>query len=358
MVNQFTEPTEFVLTDGKIEKILYAIVEINQECNLACPGCYMIQENKRDPKKLMTPEEVAIILDVLKPKSLDILGGEPTLSPYFKSIVDVCVSKGVLPWIFTNMTMIDQSTAKFLKDRGAYITGKLNVGNPELPEQKLIQARMIGRNEGFVDKMLIGLNNLLDIGYRMPMLSLENLLRKENVGYAVEYTRWCFERDIRPDLEILSCARCDPKGIEEYFEKAPEVDQIKKIVGELQKIYNDYGIDWSILPPHISGGGICRFKDNGIYFSKKDDGVYMQPCSANTTELGKFIGKESVKMALENPVMIVRRRLIEAYKKGMIEGQCGDCSYFIEKGCKGGCRATAENLYGLYGSYPLCWMVK
>jgi len=355
-VNLFTKTTQFILSDGKIETIPNAIAEINQECNLACPGCYMIQEKKRDSKTLMTTEEVAKILEVLRPKSLDILGGEPTLSPYFRDTVDVCISYDVLPWVFTNMTMIDLNTAKFLKDRGVYVTGKLNVGNPEDPKQRAIQARMIGRDESFVDKMLEGLENLLYVGYKMPMLSLENLLRKENVEYAAEYTRWCLDRDIRPDLELLSCARCDPKGIEEYFKIAPEIDQIKSIVEELQKIYDEFKIGWSILPPHISGGGICKFKDNGIYFSKKDDGIYMQPCSANTTNLGKFTGKESVKKALENPVMVTRRTLTEAYENGIIEGKCGKCSYFVDKNCKGGCRATAENLYGLYGPYPLCWM--
>jgi len=358
-VKWFTEPTEFVVSDGRREKIPFAIAEINQDCNLACPGCYMIQERKRDNERLMTPGDVEGILDVLKPESLDILGGEPALSPYFRDIVDVCVDKGVLPWIFTNMTTLGSDLSRFLKDQNAYITGKLNVGNPGDPVQKALQARMIGRDEDFVDKMLLGLNNLLEVGYRMPMLSLENLLRRENLGYAVEYTRWCLERGIRPDLELLSCARCDPKGIQEYFRLVPTVEQIRGIAKQLKKVYDEFGIDWSILPPHISGGGVCRFKDNGLYFSKGEDrGVYMQPCSANPTNLGKFTGYESVVKALENSVMVTRKTLRQAYEEDKIEGQCGECNYFIDSDCKGGCRATAENIGGSYGSYPLCWMVK
>lgn len=360
MVKEFivNEPTGFVLSDGRVERIPYAIAEINQACNLACPGCYMIQESKRDPKRLMTTDDVGRIIDVLRPESLDILGGEPTLSPNFRDIVDVCVSSGVLPWVFTNMTVINPDMARFLKERGVYVTGKLNVGNPRDPVQRKVQAKMIGRDESFVDRMMIGLDNLLGVGYRMPMLSLENLLRRENADYAVEYTRRCLERGIRPDLELISCAVCDPKGVDEYFRIAPTREQIRRITGELEEIYQEFELDWSILPPHISGGGICRFKDNGLYFSKNNGKIQMQPCSANTTNLGSFTDYDSVVRALETPVMIARRRLKEAYEDGLIEGKCGECGYFIEKDCKGGCRATAENLSGLYGSYPLCWMVE
>ena len=316
----------------------------------------MAQQKKNDNTLLMTPNEIDYILDTLKPESLDILGGEPTMSPYFKEIVDLCVSKNVLPWVFTNMTCIDIDLAKFLKDRGAYITGKLNVGNPLDPVQKKLQARLIGRNETCVDRMIEGLDNLRSAGYKMPMLSLENLLRKDNVGYAAEYTRWCLEREIRPDLEILSCATCEPEKIREYFELVPTKVQLKEVVVQLQAIYDEFKINWPILPPHISGGGICKFKDNGIYFLKKEGFVYMQPCSSNKTDLGKFTGPESITRALENDVMIARRTLKDAYKKNKITGPCGKCDYFIEKDCKGGCRATAENLEGKYGSYPICWI--
>ncbi len=360
------EQVKFETSYG-IQTIPLVIAEINQGCNLVCPGCYMRQEDKRDPDVLMTPDDIGKIIEVTRPESIDILGGEPTLSPQIRGIIRKCNDNGVLPWIYSNLTIVDGELAKFLFDEKVYVTGKLNIGNPESPEQRQIQAEMIGGSLATVDKLFRGIETMRETGYRKPMFSMENLLRRKNIAFAGEYTRWCLERGIRADVELPSCAipACaNPKNAESYLlDVAPTVEQIKAFARELEQIYEEFGIKDPILPPHISGG-VCRFKDRGIYFSKKDGRIYMQPCSSNTTDLGEFTGYDSLRNALENPVMRARRTLKELWTENKIKGKCGECDYFVSKGCLGGCRATAENLgaakadiyAGSLESYPLCWV--
>ncbi len=364
----FTEKEQVTFeTSYGTQTIPLVIAEINQNCNLACQGCYMRQEGKRDPAVLMTTDDIGKIIEVTKPESLDILGGEPTLSPFFKDIIKKCNDNNVLPWVYSNLVAVDKNLAKFLFDENVYVTGKLNIGNLESPEQRQIQAEMIGGGLGTVDKLFRGIETMREAGYRKPMFSMENLLRKKNIMFAGEYTRWCLERDIRADVELPSCAipACaNQKNAESYLsDVAPTMKQVKTFVRELEQIYKEFDIKDPILPPHISGG-TCRFKNRGIYFSKNNGRIYMQPCSSNTTNLGEFTGYESLRNALENPVMRSRRTLKELWTENKINGKCGECDYFVSKGCLGGCRATAENLgatkadayAGSLESYPLCWV--
>ena len=262
-----SDPITFETSYGR-QTIPLVIAEIDQKCNLNCPGCYMRQENKQNPNVLMTAEDIGNIIEVTQPESIDILGGEPTLSPYFKDIIEVCIKNETLPWVYSNLTNIDENLAQFLFNRKVYVSGKLNIGNPNDLQQRELQAEMIGNKLETVDRLLKGIQTMMDAGYKKPMFSIENLLRRKNISFAGEYTRWCLERNIRADVELPACAvpsYTDIKNAEYYlFEVAPNVDQIKTFVRELEKIYDEFGIEDKIRPPHVSGG-ICRFKNKGIY---------------------------------------------------------------------------------------------
>jgi radical SAM protein with 4Fe4S-binding SPASM domain len=348
-------PVLFTLADGRRESVRKAVVEINDDCNFSCPGCYMLQAGRSNGgDRALGAGEVASILRTVRPLSVDILGGEPLRSEHFRDIVELCVASGVKTRVFSNLSLMDHETASFLLERGVCVTGKLNIGNPEDGGQLRLQARLIGGNAEMVRGMMRGIAVLREIGYRKPLFSLENLLRRQNIHLVSDFYRWCVARDIEPDIELPACSH--PGQARRFLERiAPTPDQILQALAELREASRESGGRERFLPPHITAGGCCSLKQEGLYFRREGGGVAMQPCSANRTCLGLLDGHRSVVAALEHPVMVTRRRLDELHRRGEIEGPCGRCEHFVEL-CRGGCRSTAENLSGPKSSYPLCWM--
>lgn len=349
-------PVQFTLGDGRTVSVTKAIVEVVSSCNFGCQGCYMLQNTDTQKSDVMHPEDVKEIIDCFHPLSVDILGGEPLLSPYFMEIIEICVNSGVTPKLFSNLSMMNSKTAEFLLEREVYVTGKLNIGNTEDAEQLRLQARLIERDLDHVHKMIEGINTMLATGYRRPLFALENLVRKKNIHLAPAFTQWCLRNEITPALELPACS--NPKYRDHFFrEIAPERTQIKEAIRRLERVCKESGNGMKWLPPHIVGEGICTFKCEGLYFSKKNGRLSMQPCSSNTTDLGYLDGYQSVVSAFEHPIMVARKTLDSLYIDGSIEGPCGQCDRFFGL-CRGGCRATAENIGGLNSSYPLCWKVR
>ena len=349
-------PVQFTLGDGRTVSVTKAIVEIVTSCNFGCQGCYMLQNAVSQNDRVMLPEDVKEIIDYFRPLSVDILGGEPLLSPYFKEIIEICVSSGVTPRLFSNLSLMNSKTAKFLFEREVYVTGKLNIGDTEDAEQLRLQARLIERDLDLVHKMIEGINTMLAAGYRRPLFALENLARKQNIHLAPAFAQWCLQNEITPDLELPACS--NPEYRDHFFrEIAPETNQIREAIRQLEEVCREWGEGLKGLPPHIVGEGICTFKCEGLYFSKKNGRLSMQPCSSNTTDLGYLDGYQSVVSAFEHPIMVARKTLDSLFVDGQIEGPCGQCDRFFGL-CRGGCRATAENTGGLNSSYPLCWNVR
>ncbi|HEX9190305.1 MAG TPA: radical SAM protein, partial [Vicinamibacteria bacterium] len=128
-------PVLFALGDGRREAVKRAVVEINDDCNFRCPGCYMLQTGRSDEGQALEAGDVERILRTVRPLSVDIVGGEPLRSRHFREIVGLCAEAGVKTRVFSNLSLLDRDTASFLLERGVGITGKLNIGDPEDEEQ-------------------------------------------------------------------------------------------------------------------------------------------------------------------------------------------------------------------------------
>jgi uncharacterized radical SAM superfamily Fe-S cluster-containing enzyme len=76
------------------QHICLPIIEITDHCNWRCPICLV----NNPEASHRTPTEVAAVLDslVLSERQIDVLnlsGGEPTLNPYFRAIVEACATR-------------------------------------------------------------------------------------------------------------------------------------------------------------------------------------------------------------------------------------------------------------------------
>lgn len=332
-----------------VSGLKYGIIEVTTNCQNRCPGCYMVRRDKLNIGE-MSLETAVRILDLVKDytgkelETMDLLGGEPLLWPLLQEYTEVLLKRGIKPWVFTNMLAMTEDMAKWFFDRKVNITGKLNIGNPNDPNQLRIQAEMIGRDIKTAKKMIEKIYLIRDVGYRDPLFRVQNLIRKKNIEYVSEYYEFCLFNGIGTDLELMGSG----EGVDEkYFKIAPKREQLADMVEKIELLRKSYGLEpKAVLMPHVFGA--CPFYDKGLYF-QVDGGI--RACSNSTVTLSNINEKDPIKKAYESELICNRLKL----NKSTIGEPCNTCdSYDLTDGCRGGCRATVEGMGDSFGGYTLC----
>ena len=236
------------------KNLKYGIIEVTRQCQLRCPGCYMVRTGSLNGGQ-MSLEEAIRVLDVCREyrgedlETMDILGGEPLLWPYLKPYIEELLRRGILPWIFTNMIAITPELVQWLYERRVCITGKLNI-NPDDAENLQLQSKLIGEPHFYslyndlvnlgAKKMIEGINIFMQAGYKSPLFKLENLVRKVNVKMVPSMYKWCLEKGVDPDIELLGCG----EGISDaYWEIGPTPKELAEMILEIQKVRADLGLE-------------------------------------------------------------------------------------------------------------------
>ena len=273
---------------------------------------------------------------------------EPAVWPEVKKTMEIALDRGITPWLFTNGLYMTAETAKWLVDKGVFITMKLNIGNPNDQQQLETQAKMIGKTLESAKKLVNGLYTALDAGLKDPQLSVENLIRggkKSNIPLVPQYYELGLDLGFKPDIEIMGNGEKADWG---YFALAPTIEQVRWIMDQIRGIRDRRGREpMTFLMPHVTGS--CPFYDTALYFQANGD---IQPCSNNRTKLANLEEENAIAKAVESPVIQIRRNLSQA----QVSGPCGSCGTWNL--CRGGCRATVESFGNPYGSYPLCGIQK
>lgn len=109
------------------QHVCLPILEITDYCNLECPVCLVENPGKRH----LTREEVAPVLDALirsegRIDVLNLSGGEPTVSPHFRDIVEECLSREEILRVSVstsgNILARDGDLLRFLAERRVIIS--------------------------------------------------------------------------------------------------------------------------------------------------------------------------------------------------------------------------------------------
>jgi len=327
------------------KNLKYGIIEVTTKCQLRCPGCYMVKRKALNHGGMSLAQAINILVICRdycgrELETMDILGGEPLLWPHLKEYVSELLKRGILPWIFTNMLAITPQLAKWLFEREVHITGKLNI-NPSDPSQLSVQAKMIGCGNKTVDQLLQAIDIFLEAGYRAPLFRLQNLIRRQNIEFIPGYYKWCLQRNIGTDLELMGSGE---KVNDAYWKIAPTVDQLVKMILKVQLVRLEFSLALAeVLMPHVFGS--CPFYDKGLYFAA--DG-HIRACSNSTVVLANITDIEPIRKAYESPLICNRLRL----NQELIGEPCRSCEKWAK--CRGGCRATAEGSGDWKSGYTLC----
>ena len=98
---------------------------ITRSCNLNCVHCYADAKEKAD-KEIISTEAAKSIIDDLADFRVPVIlfsGGEPLLRKDIIELITYSVKKGIRAVLSTNGTLIDQDTAKKLRDSGLSYAG-------------------------------------------------------------------------------------------------------------------------------------------------------------------------------------------------------------------------------------------
>ena len=96
------------------------IWNITNRCNLLCDHCYMAADGHALPDQLSDEETIDLVrrMGEAGVPVVFLSGGEPMMRPNFWEILAEVNAQGVRPTISTNCTMIDEASAKRLKEYG------------------------------------------------------------------------------------------------------------------------------------------------------------------------------------------------------------------------------------------------
>src|SRR3972149_3440722 len=135
-------------------------VETSLRCNLRCRYC--CNRSGMPLKNEISYEKIVSLIDEAKKlgaKSVIVIGGgEPTIYPKFKKLIQYIANKNLVPVIFTNTQTMTVELAKFLFKHNVSVITKID----SLDEK--IQDELVG-SSGALKRIMRGIYNLQKVGY-------------------------------------------------------------------------------------------------------------------------------------------------------------------------------------------------
>jgi radical SAM protein with 4Fe4S-binding SPASM domain len=310
-------------------------VNITTACQLLCPGCYKEGDSSKERVDLPFDRYKEYIRGAIDfgLKEVWLLGGEPTLHKQWREFFAYARSQGIKHMtLFSNMLALTEEDLEFLKEYSIILIGKLSIGNIDdpSPEEFAMQSKSIGKNGVLTNKMLQKIRMVLDSGLQNEgLFGVENLLRKENLPFVLDFWQFCRENNIIPNLELF----CDVGKSEEDLD-LPSQDEISQLIESLRALDKTFTLeDWTPMVPHVTQGCTLNYTALAV-----DPNESVLPCAASKTEIANFAGKPvDFGKVLEHPIMKARRNLT----RENVKGACNGCDIFDE-GCFGGCRNAVE----------------
>lgn len=317
-------------------RLLTMEIEFSLRCNFRCPYCYV--PTARDLATELTPPEIRDVLIQarnLGARRIIILGGEPSIYPHIRGMIDFIRKNDMDAEMFTNGTGVTPDFASWLFERKVRVVLKMNSFDP------VLQDRLTGR-PGSWKIIRNALNHLKSAGYpsENTFLAVSTIICRQN--YHELARLWCWLRDqgIAPYFEIITPQNnakanpwlsVDPLALKEIFESLAAIDRDR------------YGRTWDIQPPLV-GNRCLRHQFSCLVTAAGN----VTPCVGVTLSLGN-IRRFPLKQIIEtSPVL----KNLKNYRQ-TIKGPCGQCEK--ADGCYG-CRGAAYQMTGDYlASDPLCW---
>ena len=315
-------PPDRVHNARKNNRLLSLRIETSLKCNLMCNYCSL--SCREHPHQEMDYDE---IIDVVKQakylgaESIVVIGGgEPTIYPNFRKLIQYIHSLDMVPVIFTNTTTMTKELSQFLFNHNTSIIGKLD------SLKEVVQDRLVGK-KGTYQKIMKGIANLKSVGYTdgdplQPKLGLSFVVNNVNIQELPKLWRFCRSQNIFPNFEMM----VPNQRAENLIDLMPtKLDYQKMKLHLLEIDKKEFGFNWLPYTPLLGCG--CLQTYYSLYVTVEG---LIRPCAAIQTSnvsLDKYSLKEVIKLPFFQTVRNVDSHL---------EGKCKNCKHNYECiGCRG-----------------------
>jgi MoaA/NifB/PqqE/SkfB family radical SAM enzyme len=340
-------------------RLLAIRLETNHSCNLRCRYCYAASGAEADVVDIDTLLMVVSQAARLGAQSIVVIGGgEPTLHPQFKRLVQEIAALGVTPVIFTNAMAVDRELAELFRDSGASVMVKLD----SLREP--VQDFLAG-STGAARRMRRGIESLLEAGladqpdpHRLQ-LGASFVSCRMNLEEIEDIWSYCRRHNIFPNMEVLTPTGRAKEQLPGQGLETREIQEYKLRLLDIDR--DNYGFDWLPYTPLAASG--CLQHLYSLYITTGGD---VRPCAPT-----KFDEHPSLRVEGEYPYNIHRRSLGEIYHSPLfsyvrnidrrLKGRCAGCEHNDECiGCRGyaysvGVNEGREPLEALAGECLQCF---
>jgi len=169
-----------------INKIKYnspysCYINLTSKCNLRCKHCFG-NYSKPLNKELNLKEWKKVIEDLIKSNVffINISGGEPTQSPFFKEFIKYLTKRG-MHFILTTNGVFSKNLRDFIIKNKEYLVGvKISLDGPDSKSHGYL--RLDSNNQYNPNIFKITLNNILFFKKHKIPLTIASVLHKENIN--------------------------------------------------------------------------------------------------------------------------------------------------------------------------------
>lgn len=317
------------------DRLLAIRLETNRTCNLRCRYCYA-----ESGTHLANELEYEVLADVcaqardLGAESVVVIGGgEPTLHPQIRDLIATIHGLGMVPMLFTNCLKVTPDLAAFLYAHNASIMGKIDSLRADRQD-------FLAGVDGAFDRIQQGMQNLLDAGFGRPedphrlRLGASFVSCRLNLDEIEEIWRWCRERHIFPNMEVLTPTGRAKETLGDQGLETEEIQEYKRSLLEMDRTL--YGYDWLPYTPLAASG--CLQHLYSLYITIEGN---VRPCAPTKFDEHPELREDGV-----YPHNIKRRPLRAIYNDPLfhyvrhveehLEGRCKACPHLSQCiGCRG-----------------------
>ena len=331
---------------------LYAY--ISGSCNLACRHCWIAPAFQacQDGGEYIKIHHLQKAIHEAKPLGLHtvkLTGGEPTMHPQFREVVDLISSNGLSILIETNGTLLDSSLARFLRktEHISFISVSLD-GSDEKTHEALRGVK------GCFKQAVQGIKNLVNEGFHPQLICT---LHKNNISQIegiIELAEGLGCGSVKFNL-VQQIGRGESFAREYGLEVTDIIQLYNHIEDKFVPKYNiriHFDIPFAFYPIRkLLKGSLSRCNVKNILGLLATGGLSL--CGIGTTIPELIYGhveNDSLREVWCNSPGLVRlREQIPAH----LEGICGQCLH--RDFCLGTCIANNFHVAGrLNGPYQFC----
>jgi len=308
-------------------------IETSRLCNLRCIYCNSSSGNTLNNEiSFVLIKDVILQASSMGAKSIVVIGGgEPTIYPQFRQLINYINALGMVPVVVTNGMTLSIELASFLNSTNCSVLLKydsLDKGTQDFFADKPGAYEKI--REAIAVLEGVGMNTITNEGQLRVGLSF--VTTTLNILESIDIWKYCRSNNFYPNQEFIV-----PNGrARDHLDLIPsQADIFKNKKDLLDFDRKQYGYNWLVYKP-LTAIGCLQF----LYSLYIDILGYIRPCAAIQNNL-IHISKFSLQEAINHPFISYVRNIDKH-----LSGKCLSCQFNFE--CYG-CRGNAYTIGKLQG---------